>query len=955
LLLALAALAAEIHDPVPVSGLADLHLHQWAELAYASRWYYGEAAGPAPVALTECNEVLAKPRRAKKVRHGVIVNGPMQIFAKWGMQDERSDDVRPRHPPEGVSTTGVLPNWLGWPTSDSLAHQQAWEGWLRLAHDGIPLLWHIQKSGKGEHASVHDEVRSFYSAYSSNMQDAAREGAVGVNLVVASLVHSNLMCRQQVSGRARRNNPAICNDMDSIKRQYDSALTWAHNTDWADIVTTPMEAEQTIRAGRLAVVLSLESADIFGPSQSIGDQSQFRLGYAGRAVELMEEGSSRREGVRQALGEYLDAMPKIATLQIAHQFDSPFSGGAFISNTFVKQQRFRDRRPKKIPRVLGEKGSVSCKKAAESWKWGFGEEGEYYPLCQAQFLVSEKGSPTSSGFLRLFQNAPPARHSLPRRYARLPPKHPDHRKRGSEAYTNYYGLSVDGEVLIELMNERGLLLDISHISRRTAEDIEDKYPDILLYTSHMYPEKANLLQREQNTSDKQLASLELAGVRPGDDETAHRALAAESPFAKALTESDCVGTSMGTALYLEVVAKAGVATAYGTDLNGFINMPAATRVLRPKVWGGTPCSVAVPSIGSEVADRGLAHIGLLPQLHMETLAIADRLEVDPKHLQPALRGAPEFIALWKRVWCDSDEGRECQEAPSAVVEPWKDWKSWVRGKERLRTIGVHLPQRRDPAINSALHALSGGSEDALGATGPDLHLQQLPLWRAIEATLPYYDGLGDETGGVLPQLPTQIGFQVGIYRMNASWERFHFPYGRCRWSGWNKLSDGATRKAKKAECAELREARQEYMKARRHQKSSPLMLTRWDRVYPGRRTRGKRSAESRLREIQAAGGLEESAWTDFPSYAITLDRLLADGGKCLAKPGDRRAMNGFLSAPPVGLDAGRDPSDWLEGNPRKRPKKCYCKLLRDADAAGITRPRDELALGSEACAKYLKN
>lgn len=924
---------AEDAETVPVLGLADLHLHQWAELAYASRWYHGDGAGPHTTSLSECGDVMDRPKIPKRIEHGVvsrvwiIPDWAERPLAKWGMQDERSDDVRPKHPPGGYSSAGSLPHWLGWPTADSLAHQQVWDGWLRLAHDGVPFLWYLDQNDHD--GDVRVALDRFYDHYPEHMTAAAREGAVGLNLVVVSLVHNNIMCRQQVDKKALRANPAICNDMDAVKRQYDAAVHWAgEHGDWVRIVTTPWEAEDAIRSGKLAMVLSIEAADLFGASETIGEASRFRRGYYGRAMELIAQGQGREPAVRQALAEYLDALPLVSTIQLTHQYDSSFAGAAFLANTFVKQQKWKDRNPGSIrvddPKTPEEDlQRHDCREQAEAWKW----EGEasYYPLCQAELSTEVNSSPSSSGFLRLWQNTWPGRHSVPAAYARQA------RERGGQGpYENPYGLSVDGRILADLLVDRGMVIDTTHLSRRAAAELSTRHPDVPLYTSHTYPHAINLLEREQNPVDAQLGRLDVAGVRPGDDEVNVRNAADDSPFAGVLGRYDCYGTSVAAGLYLETVQRAGPVPAYGTDLNGFINQPAASMTLRPEVWGGSPCALGVPSIGSEVAQRGLAHIGLLPQLHMEATAAVGGLEHSDA-LQEGLDGAPAFIATWRRAACGGQRPpSECGEAAPRTddVEPWGGWGDWVYADDgTLEEVVVPLPETRAPAPLVASSAARPSTT--------------MPRWRAIEGTLPYFaHEVGEAVDQpIIAQLPTRLGFLVGAYAYRASWERYHFPVGRCRYSGWNKMRTwgAGERKEKRLHCRELQEARKRYMSSRRKQTKTHRMLGAWDRIYPGPLAgKHEQSLERRLTLLHE-GPVERSAWRDMPGHELTVDLLLADGGRCLA-------AKGLLDAPPVGLPAGRAPRDWIEERPRGLAVNCYCDLLAAADGDGIAIDRDREGL-----------
>lgn len=906
--------------PSPVVGLADLHLHQWAELSYAGRWYFGDAAGPAPMALSECGDISDRPKPPKQ-RHGTFTDilGPGfgLLGSKLGMRDERSDDVRPRHPSPGASNWDQYPNWLGWPTSDSVAHQQIWEGWIRLAHNGVPVLYFLSQNP--QISSIEKGLERFYADYEANMDAAAKEGAVGVNLIVVSLVHNNLACRQQVDKRALRGNPGLCNDMDAVKKQYDAAIYWANeNADWAQIVTNPQEARSVIAQGKLAVVLSMEVADILGPSESIGD-GRFVDGYIGAAKLIATSDDPSDDDIRQAIDNYLDTMPAISTIQLTHQLDSSFAGAAYIVNTFVQHQKWRDSHGK-------VEGQQKCAKVARDWKWK-GDESVHYAECLASATQTPGRTALSSTLARLFQSSPPKPFRIPRKYERAAKEHDPH------VYHNPYGLSSHGELLVDVMRRRGMVIDTSHLSRsgmkglvnylETVENIEDSPPTPLLI-SHTYPNEISVLQREQNVDRESLAMLEdrgtMVGVRPGDDwpELAK----VDGPFADVLKSHDCTGTSVAAALFLEEVGKSGVDVTWGTDLNGFINQPSPTQMVRPPTTQRAACSERVPSIGSEVGQRGLAHIGLLPQMQMEAIATVPGSE-QRRAMQSALNSAPAYIELWEQAWCAQPDVSCPEPGPSAEAKaPWANWRSWVFNGDELATIKMRLP-----IAGGTVPPFQARSEGRVPPQ-PWWAETEVPRWRAIEAVLPYqsrFDRSPKDHIAALPQLPTSIGLLVGMYSYGVQAERQFFPYKRCVWSGNLSRSQ---RKQRREDCQPVKEARRRYQKNAhakpRVRRAAHKPMDKWHRMYAGK-TRGeprdedKRSFEQQLRTI-----VEESPnamYFDFPTFEPVAQALLE-------KPECLTTRSTVLMAAPPGLPTGSDPALWLQHQDRRKiDRTCYCHVL----------------------------
>jgi microsomal dipeptidase-like Zn-dependent dipeptidase len=875
--------------PRGLPGLADLHLHQWAELEHARRWYYGSAQGIPSVALGACGtSVKAKnvPHKSHAQFTGLRSNPIATWLSKRGLGDERSDDVRVRHAAPGVSDDPTLPHWLGWPTSDSIAHQQAWEGWLRLAHDGLPLLHHVEAE---QHSDISAAMRSFYGDYAANMTAAFDDGVAGLNLVVVSLVHSNLACRSLTPRSTQRKNPSLCNDMDAVKRQYDAALAWAaSNSEWAAIVDEPQEARDTIEAGKLAIVLSIEVSDLFGPSELIGG-GQFR--------------SADGLDTPQSLNAYLDALDEVSTLQVVHQTDSPFGGAAWISSSLAHSQKWRELTV----------GGCSVKDL-ERWKY----EEDYsaaYPKCWADASKKSRMPPLILGVGRLFAPSGYRPYALPKHMWRAyvdeyvtvggRTKREAIQALRADPYgaanvvRNPYGLSDRGRVLADVLASRGMPIDASHLSWEAFEDLDRHLPpETPLYLSHAFPMEWDLITRELNVPEATAARIQarggVVGIRPGDDEIRRHAPsdggddALSTPlFLRGLESADCMGTSMGAGLFASAFEADGLATAFGSDLNGFINQPQPTGMLRPPYYGDRPCAAIVPSVGSEVSQRGLAHIGLLPQLYVELRAIARDDEAASDTVASLQNGAEAYVQMWERAWAQRSGGDASPppERQPAKVATWGELSTLLYEGDDLAR--VELPDDTS-----------------------------LPRLRAIEATLPYR-ATERRPAAQYPQVPTQIGFLLGSSTYGAYPERYHFPVRRCVHAG--TYVDDARRSGACSEIAAARATRAAYTSLGFEQ---PDLLGRWDHVFP----QSRRHADGW--EVAAAAvpdrvGALPSTVADVPLQAAVRDWVLDGHTSCMREPV-------FLGAPPPGLGYGVSPAQWLAGHDAKRDQggvDCYCALL----------------------------
>jgi microsomal dipeptidase-like Zn-dependent dipeptidase len=187
-------------------GFADIHNHQLANLAFGGRAVVGDAWGPVEEALSPDTD---------RANHGI----------------EHTLD----HVGSGLARRAVGDLWYGndgpprfggWPAFFEVDHQKVYEKWLRRAVDG------------------------------------------GLRLMVMFAVDSPALC--EVTGNDGRN----CNDeMWTIERQLNAARDLQDAIDaesggsgngWYRIVRSPAEARRVIQQGKLAVVLGIETAHLFG-------------------------------------------------------------------------------------------------------------------------------------------------------------------------------------------------------------------------------------------------------------------------------------------------------------------------------------------------------------------------------------------------------------------------------------------------------------------------------------------------------------------------------------------------------------------------------------------------------------------------------------------------------------------------------------------------------------------
>jgi microsomal dipeptidase-like Zn-dependent dipeptidase len=193
-----------------VFGFVDSHLHITADMRAGGRVIYGEA-------FDRFGIPAALGRDAGE--HGP--DGSLDVtgnLLRTGL-------------PFGTHDTHGWPTFIGWPTHDTQTHQQTYYVWLERAFKA------------------------------------------GLRLVVAQTADDEPICRIE----PRKNGS--CDETRSIKAQirrlrglqdYVDAQSGGPGRGWFRLVTSPAQARRVIARGKLAVVIGIESSDLFGCSERGG-------------------------------------------------------------------------------------------------------------------------------------------------------------------------------------------------------------------------------------------------------------------------------------------------------------------------------------------------------------------------------------------------------------------------------------------------------------------------------------------------------------------------------------------------------------------------------------------------------------------------------------------------------------------------------------------------------------
>lgn len=258
-------------DKEALAGVADIHLHMFAEDAFGGGWMHGSHDGTAEEAMPDCDggidhgrlvddltplltEGSACAADLPELAQRVPLVGAMVQFG-GGFISEEMGKLPGTDGDTGLheDRTGGFPTFTGFPRWDTIAHHTAWEGHLRTAYEA------------------------------------------GLRVEVVSAVSYDFICRATPLENLDRPE---CDEMADVYVQLQSAQDMAkRNADWMEIALSSADARRIVADGKMALILGIEATHIFGE----GDwRAEFEKAYA--------------MGVR--------------TLQAVHLYDNRFAGVA---------------------------------------------------------------------------------------------------------------------------------------------------------------------------------------------------------------------------------------------------------------------------------------------------------------------------------------------------------------------------------------------------------------------------------------------------------------------------------------------------------------------------------------------------------------------------------------------------------------------------------------------------
>ncbi|MCB9792513.1 MAG: membrane dipeptidase [Alphaproteobacteria bacterium] len=213
---------------------------------------------------------------------------------------------------------------------------------------------------------------------------------------------------------------------------------------------------------------------------------------------------------------------------------------------------------------------------------------------------------------------------------------------------NVRGLSAEGEALIQAMMDRRMIVDLSHLSERSIDDVfqiakaNAWYP---LFVSHAHfrelePEEVGEWSYGLGVWEKVLATGGVVGVRSSASLT--------STYVDSGVANDCEGSSKSFAQRLTFAQQElGLSVAFASDFGGLASN------LAPR-FGEQACAKAsgrerrrqieaqTGRFGLRIDERGWGHIGQLGEVMVELMQIG----VDTA---PLAQSAEAFLQMWERL------------------------------------------------------------------------------------------------------------------------------------------------------------------------------------------------------------------------------------------------------------------------------------------------------------------
>jgi len=544
-----------------VYGIVDTHSHLLSNFGFGGGGiFHGAPFHRLGVehALADCEPFHGKAGRKDIFGYGFNGGGslnaqtllPLLLFGELGQDDHR---------------TAGYPDFLDWPNAPtSSTHQTQYYRWLERAY------------------------------------------LSGLRLVIQHATSNEVICDFMV-GEGYQNVRYSCNDMVAVDRileetrnmeRYIDAQAGGPGKGFFRIVASPAEAREVISAGKMAVVLGIETSNLF---------DCFSVPHAGMPT-------CNEQYVREQLDAYYAR--GVRALFPVHKYDNAFSAGDghrdFIElGNFINSghwSNFVQDCPTDVSAVF-DKGDVAF--------GGLNEPRDDY-------------SADPPNDMSRFRDAPV--RTLAPHLGRLT----GDKLRGD--YCQNAGLTQLGETLLREMMLRGMVIEVDHFPRRSYRRALE------LLEESDYP-AAGTHGSTQNGRLYALGGISKSGL--GRCRSASRKGAMLEGLERRVT--------------MIAQAGGYPAEGFGFDLNGFAGAPGPRfgersdckepqqdPVRYPFTSYAGDVTFSEPRVGNRTIDfntEGFVHIGMLPELIQDARADAE----SDADLEPLFRSAEGYLRMWERA------------------------------------------------------------------------------------------------------------------------------------------------------------------------------------------------------------------------------------------------------------------------------------------------------------------
>ncbi len=430
----------------------------------------------------------------------------------------------------------------------------------------------------------------------------------GLRLIVQHAVSNQIICDLLGNGDFQPIRYS-CNDMVAVDRQLDEIRNMQDYIDaqeggpgegWFRIATSPTAARDIIAQGKLAVVLGIETSNLF-------DCALTPPGGGARCTET---------DVVQRLDEYYDRGVRVVFP--VHKYDNAFSAGdgqkgVLELGNLLQTSHFNNFTTDcddSIPTVF-DRGAASFPGLIEA-------RDDYLapaPNDWSEFFVDPIAE-LSPILDRFFTPADPE----------------------IENHCQNAGMTALGEFLLEQMMDRGMVPEIDHLPRRAYERAFE------ILEENDYPAAGT------HGIDNDGRLYELGGV-------------SKTGFSTCRSDSQSSTVDNGFQDRIARIETAGgfPAIGFGFDLNGFAGAPRprfgpdsrcnaaqSGPVEYPFTSYSDDVTFSQPRLGDRVLDfntEGLVHIGLLPELIEDVRGDG----VTDAEIEPLFKSAEAYLRMWEKA------------------------------------------------------------------------------------------------------------------------------------------------------------------------------------------------------------------------------------------------------------------------------------------------------------------